>query len=129
MAVKVSWKDETKSVILFEVYGYYTWADIHAAVEQQHTLMDTVQHKVCTIIDMRNTTLLPSGSLPNLRRLIGQPHAHSATKIIVGANTIIQVIFESAGRTYETFPDEYLFVRTMREAEIALADEPCSEAC
>jgi hypothetical protein len=127
VSIKVAWDNPDKTIIAFQVSGMYSWAEMHESMEEKFALLDTVDHKVCILMDMREAGPLPGPVLPNLKRMITMVHPNEGTNVIVGARGIMPILFDLIVKPYRSESAAYVFADTMEQAQCLLAQATCLE--
>ncbi len=84
MSITVKWVDsQKKKIIHFEYRNEWTWDEVFQQIEKSQQMMDTVSHKVATIIDLTNTQKLPSGSMDAMGKIFSRAiHPNDSTIIV-----------------------------------------------
>ncbi len=100
MAVNVVWEDEQKEVLLLVFDAPWTLRDFQNAVRLSYEMMDTVDHAVNVIIDLRKGKEFPSNFITSLRRAVREPHPHNGLMALVGVNSFIRAFFDVFRRLY-----------------------------
>jgi hypothetical protein len=127
VAIKVVWGNPEKTIVSIEVCGYYSWTEMHESMEEKFALMDSVDHKVCVLMDMREAGPLPGPVLPNLKRIITMVHPNEGTNVIVGARGILPVLFDLIVKPYRSEEASYVFADTLEQARCLMAETVCLE--
>jgi hypothetical protein len=91
LAIKVAWENDRKKVLVSIYQGAWDLNDFYAATEEINTLMDTVDHKVNLILDMRESGSLPKGFIGALRATAKKRHPHFGRMIFVGGNMFVRM--------------------------------------
>ena len=123
MAITAEWDNEEKTIIRQTYVGYWTWDDIQGMVEACQQMLDSVDHKVNFISDLRQSqTMLPPGVTAQFSWLTNYlRHPKMGKSVIVGASEFIRVfgnIFISAHRG---IAEDIVFAPTLEEAQAILA--------
>lgn len=116
MSIKVVWDNPEQTIIRFIYDGPWTIDELHMAMEQAWSLQDKVQHTVNTIVDVRQSGLVPQGILSQGRPLLGHHHPNQEKTVIVGANTLIRALFHTCQKIYTPAIRNYTLVETLDEA-------------
>ncbi len=95
MPVTVEWDNEEKTVIRFDYDGAYTWEDVYNAMDKSNKMMETVEHSVAHIIDVRKAGSVPPNALSHARRIEAKTHPRRSYHVTVGANTFVRVMFNT----------------------------------
>jgi len=77
MAVELNWVDETKTVLHFAYRGRWTWEEVFGALQQSQQMMDTVSHKVATIVDLTDGQKLPVDMMRHMSKIVDDRSKHT----------------------------------------------------
>jgi len=97
MSVTVDWIDsETKTIIHFEYRDMWTWEDVFEQIEKSQQMMDTVSHKVATIIDLTHNSKLPSDAMNAIGKIFDRAiHPNDSTIIVfLNAQTLTKAMLD-----------------------------------
>lgn len=109
MGIRVEWDNDEKTVIRYVYEERWTWEDFHYARSQVREWLDTVDHRVDVIVDVRNSRLVPNGVLAQGRMFASNApiaHRNEGHTIVVGANSLMRSMFEMFGKVYSRLSDE-----------------------
>lgn len=112
MGIQVGWQDEGKRVIRCAVSGRWTWDELQIALNKTIKLMDSVEHKVDFIIDLRNGSfVLNPFSLLGQARSVATPETHrnEGTKVVIGANGMVQTAYDTYRRVIAAMGKNQVF--------------------
>lgn len=132
MGIRVMWDDDRKLALRYEFEEKWTWEDLKAAFAESHQLLATIDHQASTILDMRNTNMLPANAITRIGRLgidePGHPN-HSRVTVIVGMTALAKGILSLATRTFKRLGEnnDFHFVATLAEARTVIERERKSE--
>ena len=122
MSIHVQWANDHKTIMLWTFKGQWTWDDFFVAQDYDTQLMSTVTHRVDIIADLRKSPFLPGHAYhfsQFQRALQRRPH-HAGIIVIVGANLLVRMLFDSFSRIHRGF-DLVSFVGTPAQAYRYLA--------
>ncbi len=126
MTITVNWYDDQHTAVVNQLVGTWTWDELFRAIDQTASLMDTVDHPVNIVLDMRQTqhvpTLLPSA----LRKVANAPtmnHRNSGAFVFVGAKSFIKSMFSVFGTLYPRAAEKYRFAENEAQLDAVLADK------
>ncbi len=101
MAIQVFWQDEQKNLIRCTVSGRWTWDDLQTALNQTIKMMDSVNHKVNFMIDLRNGSFVinPLSLLGQTRNFVtSETHRNEGVKVVIGATGLVQTAYDGYRR-------------------------------
>jgi hypothetical protein len=119
--ITVSWLDENKTAILctYNQDGW-SWDDFFKALEQQKTLIESVDHpKVNIIVDVRKSSWLPKGGslLSGMRKFNAERHPRQGQTIVVGARGMVASIASTVSKLMGSSRLEMHFASTMEDMQ------------
>ncbi|MBE2269703.1 MAG: hypothetical protein IAE80_15815 [Anaerolinea sp.] len=120
MAIQVYWQDEQKNMIRCSVSGRWTWDDLQKALSQTISMMDSVNHKVNFIIDLRNGSFVINPlSLLGQTRSFATPETHrnEGVKVVIGANGLVQTAYDGYRRVTSAMGKNQVFHFADTEAQ------------
>jgi hypothetical protein len=118
MGITAVWDNDEKTIIRYIYDGSWTWDDFYTAFGQAYKMIDTVNHRVDIIVDVRMSSLLPQNALSRGRQLSTSTHTNQGRTIVVGANALMRSVSNIFNKVYTKAADDLKisFVRTMEEA-------------
>lgn len=125
MPITTDWDNPEKTIIRHIYEAKWALTDYHAAIETAHKLIDTVDHKVHIIADVRNSKILPNGVISQGRSVASRPkHPNQGMTVIVGAGGLIRGMFDVFQKLYGRNVDinSYKFASSLEEAHKVLED-------
>lgn len=125
MGISVQWDNSEQTIIRFAYVGNWSFGDLFDAMQDARTLMDTVDHPVHGIIDMRESKLMPNGALSLGRNVTMRKHPNQGRTVIVGASGFARTLYDVYRKVYRTTFDEsaYAFANSLEEARQNLGGE------
>jgi hypothetical protein len=119
--ITVSWLDENKTAILctYNQDGW-SWDDFFKALEQQKTLIESVNHpKVNIVVDVRKSSWMPKGGslLSGMRKFNSERHPRQGQTIVVGARGMVASIARTVSKLMGPSRLEMHFAATMEEMQ------------
>jgi hypothetical protein len=108
MGVNVSWLDAERTILIYELYGKWTWDAFYLAFEQALTMMAGVPHIVYALTIARDEAArhhIPPNILTHFpiitRRL--PANAGAAVMVVTGFNPIWRSIYNAVVKLYPPF--------------------------
>ena len=128
MGIEVTWENEAKTIIQYIYDGRWTLKDFDEARAQAAKLEETVTHRVDVIIDVRNSSLVPTGAISRGKQVMTttpSSHPNEAMAIIVGAGPLVRSIYDVVSKVYPEIVRRrgFRFARSMEEAHGIIAQE------
>jgi hypothetical protein len=133
MGIEVNWENETKTIIQYVYDGRWTLRDFDDARIQAARLEETVTHRVDVIVDVRNSSLVPTGTISRGKQVITTTptsHPSEGMAVIVGAGPLVRSIYDVVSKVYPDVVKRrgFRFARTMDEARAIIAQEAASRS-
>ncbi len=124
MAITMSWANDQRTVIYYAVEGRWSWNELYAVINHAHALMDGVNHRVDSIIDLRKSLGVPGGPMWHGRRLASNRHPNTGRMVFVGAPPFLSTLFDTMRRIYPEAVARVMFAETPEEAQALLEPAP-----
>jgi len=122
MGIAVSWDNPQRTIICFDFSQGWDWDDVYAASDQATTMLDSVEHTVHIIMDIRNGGKIPGDLMSHAERIASGHHPRRGMMIVVGANRLLRTV---GGGLRKLFPDatrNVIFASDLEEAYEIIAD-------
>lgn len=119
MAIDLAWDQTDSRVIGVTVRGDWTWEMMESALEQAIGMMDSVDHTVHYIIDIREGRLDLASALKQAQQAATpETHPNEGVKVVVGANMMIRTLYGAYRKMTERLgkDQEFLFADTPEQA-------------
>src|SRR5215207_11715106 len=116
MGIAVVWDNDEKTIIRYTYTARWTWDELYTALAEQAALQASVAHEVATLIDARNTNIVPEGFVAQLKRVVERMPPRSGVRIIVSGNPFIKSLFLLASKLFPHMIGDMRFVATLEEA-------------
>ena len=117
MAILTNWYNDDKTILRHVYEVAWTWSDLYLAIDEAYALVETVDHTVDIIIDMRLSSIIPSNVFNHGKHAIVKAHPRQGHMIVVGAPRLAQTLFQAFlkiyGKEAKNFP--VVFVSTLDE--------------
>lgn len=120
--VRVAWDNEEKTAILWRFSGRWTWEDYYAAKRDVIAMMESVEHKVDSIVDLRQTAFIPSGGLSQARALAMKPHPNEGITVMLSSSLFMKTTMSTLGRLYSHIATHYRMADDLDEARALLRE-------
>lgn len=124
MAIDLAWDETDSHIIRVTVRGDWTWDMMESALAQAIGMMDSVDHKVHYIIDIREGRLDLAGALKQAQQAATpETHHNEGVKVVVGANFMIRTLYSAYRQMVERMgkDQEFLFADTPDDARTLIA--------
>ena len=121
MSIDFAWDNDDQTVLRLVATAPWNWNDFHKGMRRATFLLDTVDHPVELIIDLRQSNTLPAGALGHVRSL-GKPlHPNMRTRlIIIGLDPSVAGPLGGADGIYQVGERLIHFVKTDDEAQAVI---------
>lgn len=116
MGVRVEW-DNNEKTILKQIYeGKCTVADFHTAVDLCNQYLNTVDHQVSVIVDMRKASLGGSNFLSARNHIDTKSPTNTRIAVIVGAPSFLKALANISQKVLPRVMKDVHFVNSYEEA-------------
>src|SRR5689334_14752481 len=122
MPINVNWKDDRHDIIVKTYGGRWTPDELHASEVTLKAMIDSVNHRVDVIADMRITASYPSNTGSLFDQYIAQIHPRIGLIVVLGRELNLEMMRVLADK-YSNFLRIYAFAKTPEEAEQTIADD------
>lgn len=106
--------------------GNWTWDEFYEDQAAVLEFLDQAETTANMIVDLRESSALPSGALGHLKNIKTSKHPKLDVTILVGANMMMQIMGKMM-RTLSSYIPEQVFVNTVEEAHEYLAQKMPNE--
>jgi hypothetical protein len=123
MSIDLAWDEQDAQIIRVNVSGDWTWTMMETALEQAIGMMDSVDHTVHYIIDIREGRLDLGSALKQAQQAATpETHRNEGIKVVVGANFMIRTLYGAYRKMIERMgkDQEFLFADTPEEARVLI---------
>jgi hypothetical protein len=123
MSIKVAWDNPEQTIISFDFEGRWDWDELYAASDQATRMLDSTDHMVDFIMDIRETQQIPKDFMSHAERVASGSHPRRGVMIVVGANGLLRTL---GGGLRKLFPDatrNLAFAADLEEAYAIIADK------
>ncbi len=104
MKITVAWDNPERTIIRYDFADGWTWEDLFAAVAEDDSLMDTVDHTVHLIFNVQDTSA-PPNPLSKMRGLSGQISPQLGLLVVVGSDAwfhrVTEIFYSVYGKNLE----------------------------
>lgn len=118
MPVSVIWDDDEQSIIRYLFVGQWEWRDFRPIIDEAVAMSRSVDHRVDTIADLRESAPLPmQNPFPTLKHLATTtpPNSAKGSLQIIGGGSFVQSLGAAVRRVYKEGAPVY-FVNTLEQA-------------
>jgi hypothetical protein len=124
MSVDANWLDDEKTVIVVAYGETWTWDENMAALRKTFEMMESVDHRVHTILDHTHVVRAPRQSIVKIPEMASLPQSsNQGLTIIVGAAGIWHNVAEIFAKLIRM---ELHYVDTREEADALIRAYPSS---
>jgi hypothetical protein len=120
MGISVEWDNSEKTIVRFDYSGKWTWDEFYTYVKQANELMDTVDYRCVSIVDMSKSRYLPPGAAVHIRNIIRQSMSHnnSGITVFINADTIVKMFIDALRLNYPDIKDfsNFMYAKTLDAA-------------
>src|SRR5262249_16383022 len=124
MNIKVVWDNESKTTIRYIFTRGWTWVEFRDAASEAITMLDTVQHKVNVIMDVRDAGLIPQGAFNNAQKIFGNKRHPNINLTVLVGDSFLHRLTEIVTKLYRPKAQQWdlAVVKTLEEAHKLLEE-------
>ena len=102
MPINVTWKNEAKTELIFVYEGQWTLNDFYEITRKGNTMMEEVAHPVNTVLDIRNSKMLPNGFINAISNVSRKSPPNSGVMVMIGINAFARTFISWYRKIYPT---------------------------
>jgi hypothetical protein len=121
MSITVKWFNDEHKIVHWDIEGAWNWDDVYLSLDEANALLDTVDHTVHTIVDVRNSPLIPGGTITQLKNLVNKQHPQAGISVFVTTNTFARSVFMMFSKLTGKAGERFRLVATPEEALTLIA--------
>jgi hypothetical protein len=115
MGIRIEWEDEGKTVIRHIYEGVWTVEDYYALIDANYRQIDSVNHQVDIINDLREMAGMPPNMVPAIKYAARKAHPNEGINVFVASPTYIKVLIDMINKAVGE-ATEVIHVGTLEEA-------------
>lgn len=92
MPVSIHWDNPEKTIIYFTFEGKWTLEELYAVLDEQQKMMASIDHTAHAIVDVRDSSILPSNILSIRSRQDRMTPKNQGISVVVGGGRFVTVI-------------------------------------
>jgi hypothetical protein len=121
MTVSVIWDDEAKTIQRYVYEGRWTWDELFKALDDGHRMLDEIDYKADSIVDMQRAGPMPPNALVNLKHVYKKGGSHpnySGLTIFINAAQFIRAITMMVAEFYPEASKniKFIYAQNLEEA-------------
>ncbi len=129
MGIQVAWDEPHRAILRFTFQGTWSWDDLFDALAAGFDLMDTVDHAVALLFDLRATTFLPEDLMSQLKHICSLHHIHETQRILISDLPYWRSLYTVCTRLFPSAALSYHMVATPEDAYVLVAGYTHLHAC
>jgi hypothetical protein len=123
MYINVTWDDPDQTILIYRFADSWSAEDYTAAATTEWQLMDSVGHRVDTIIDLQKLYTLPDDLVALVWNSTAHSHLHRGLLILLGKRSITEPFAEALTSLYPETVTDIMQVPTLNAARLAIATQ------
>lgn len=117
MALRTSWFNQEKGIILYEFEGEWTWVELSQMIQQAEAMAEPMNTPIYTIVDLTRNQMIPSGALSHFRGGTAKAPENWKGAVFVGANMFVRSLVATFAKVYPRLGQRYKTAEAREEAE------------
>ncbi len=126
MGIKVTWDNAERTIIYFDFEGRWDWDELYTASEQATRMLDSVDHVVDFIMDIREAQQIPKDFMSHAEHIASGSHPRRGIMVVVGANGLLRTLGSGLRRLFPDATRNLAFAADLEEAYEIIADKQMS---
>jgi hypothetical protein len=126
MGIKVTWDNADRTIISFDFEGRWDWDELYIASDQATAMLDSTDHTVDFIMDIRETQQIPKDFMSHAERIASGSHPRRGIMVVVGANGLVRTLGGGLRRLFPDATRNLVFAADLEEAYEIIADKQVS---
>jgi hypothetical protein len=120
MGIRVEWDNLEKTIIRHIYEGTWTIDDYYGLIDENYAQIDSVDHRVDIINDLRDMAGTPPNMVPAIRYAARKAHEREGINVMVASTRYVQMLVDAIDRAVGK-PTMVIHTRTMEEAREIIA--------
>ncbi len=119
MTIHVSWGNPDCTMIHMDFVAGWSYDEVLAAMSDMTDMLDTVQHPVVVIGDLRTSRFAPNLSVSTYKRIAETDflsHPNLAMFCLLGTQVYVSILLETFGKLFPKAYRKFRMVETVEEA-------------
>jgi hypothetical protein len=124
MPVIVTWDNDDKTIIRYDLEGHWMWDEAAAAFDQAALMLKEVPHIVHFIVnplDPISKSYLPPNMLANIMRIHGKAAPNAGSTLLVLSSSTVNMLLRLMGTLNPRIAARYSTVASLEEARQKLS--------
>lgn len=125
MPITVDWYEEEKRNICYRLIARWSWEDLFTAIDEAVVLLDSVDYPVNLVLDMTNTTHVPTLAVNSLAKVASAPtmtHPNTKQILMFGANKYIELMMNIFKKFFPNAGQRYIICKNTEELDSYLSE-------
>lgn len=117
MSIRVGWGNEEHTYIYYQAIQGWTLENFLDAADAWLKLVNSVDYAVPTLVNYADTNFVPKNILTHMRRAVRYLDDYPGVVVVMGANTMLQTLFEAIRVVHPNAAARIVFVEHRSEAD------------
>lgn len=118
MTIAVDWHNPEKTILCYSCHDTWTWDALRIALDSAFHLIDSVNHSIMVLVDMRHSSGTPAISASGLRMVAYSPavnHPNVQQIVVVGGSPLVRAMYDIFSRLYPQAAAQYRFADSIEQ--------------
>ena len=116
MAVDVKWLDDSKTAILREFEGSWTWNEFYASQKEAAAMLNSVKYEVPQIFDFSQAAVIPANALSHIRDSDNNMPENRGASIVVTQSRFYGQMYSILEKVIPRLTRKVVLVKSLEEA-------------
>jgi hypothetical protein len=115
VGIHIVWDNDERTIIRHVYEGKWTLEEYYALIDQNYNEIDSVNHRVDIINDLREMSGVPSNMTTAIRYAARRAHKNEGINVMVAPPTFVKILVEAINNAVGEHT-EVLHTKTLEEA-------------
>lgn len=125
MSIQVAWLDDDQHIIHVVFSPTWTWEDFYQLDQHTGTLINSVTHRVCYLVDLSATARVPDIAridLKRVRAVLDFRHPNSDWLVLTGINRYIRIMLGMVLKSLGKISTHIIFADTPEQGQTLIME-------
>ena len=130
MSVTIQWDNEEKTILRYDMSGFWTWDEFFPAFEQGKQMISEVEHEVSFIVnplDNQSRNHIPTSVLTHIRSINRNVPPNAGPTVSVSVSNFARALIRTLSYLAPQIAERYFFADSLEQARILLKERTGQE--
>jgi len=116
MSVEITWIDEEKTIMKYDMIGTWSWDDFYPVYDRAIVEEKAQNHTVYIVVDLRQSKSMPPNMLTHVKNISDHQPDNVGVNVIISNNRFIKMMFDIAVRMHSKIAHYFQIAHTLDDA-------------